>query len=174
MCVIQRHKRAWWYPGTLNKSSDLLTEEGEGLLHPAVKTNQCTPELILPVCTGAHLGGSGLPRVTWETRKGLYSNKKVPNEPSAHKLLRWPWSRERVGFVTVRYPLHVAAAVVLPFQCNLKKINLYTIVGTSTSQRFLLLFSFFIHLWLQINEITWDWSQWQLLICKQQQARKSW
>lgn len=48
-----------------------------------------------------------------------------------------------MGFVTDQYPPNAAATVVLPFQCNLKnKKNLYTILSTLKSQRFLLLFSF--------------------------------
>ena len=32
---------------------------------------------------------------------------------------------------------------------------------------------FFAHLWVQINEMTTDWNQWQLLICKQKQGMRS-
>lgn len=32
---------------------------------------------------------------------------------------------------------------------------------------------FFTHLWVQINEMTTDWNQWQLLICKQKQGMRS-
>lgn len=61
-------------------------------------------------------------------------------------------NRSRRGFVTVLIPPNVAATVFLPFQCNLKKNNLYNLLSTLTSQRFLLLFYFFSNLWLQINE----------------------
>ena len=70
--------------------------------------------------------------------------------------------------MTPPHALHsFVAAVTLLFPQNMRK-SFCSVTFFTDSWEY-----FFTHLWVQINEMTTDWNQWQLLICKQKQGMRS-